>query len=84
MAIELPPLPYARELDQAEWLWDEQRRDDASDADAAVIRLQHRDGTGVIGWHRVEASRSPGVVVDEASKYVHELVPRVMARNLSS
>jgi predicted kinase len=62
----------------------EQRRNDASDADAAVIRLQHRDSTGVIGWHRVEASRSPGVVVDEASKYVHELVPRAMARNLSS
>jgi aminoglycoside phosphotransferase family enzyme/predicted kinase len=62
----------------------EQRRDDASDADAAVIRLQHRDGAGVIGWHRVEASRSPGVVVDDASKYVHELVPRVMARNLPS
>ena len=62
----------------------QQRRNDASDANAAVIRLQHRDGTGVIGWHRVEASRSLGVVVDEASKYVHELVPRAMARNLSS
>jgi predicted kinase len=61
----------------------EQRRNDASDANAAVIRLQHRDSTGVIGWHRIEASRSPGVVVDEASKYVYELVPRAMARNLS-
>jgi predicted kinase len=50
----------------------EQRRNDASDANAAVIRLQHRDGTGVIGWHRVEASRSLGIVLEEASKYVHE------------
>jgi predicted kinase len=62
----------------------EQRRDDASDADAAVIRLQHRDGTGTIGWHRVEASRSPGVVLDEALKYVHELAPGAVARNVSS
>jgi predicted kinase len=62
----------------------QQRRNDASDADAAVIRLQHRYDTGVIGWHRIEASRSLAVVLDEASKYVHELVPRVMARNLSS
>jgi predicted kinase len=54
----------------------EQRRNDASDADAAVIRLQHREGTGPIGWHRVEASRSPGVVLDEVSKYVHELAQR--------
>jgi aminoglycoside phosphotransferase family enzyme/predicted kinase len=62
----------------------EQRRDDASDANAAVIRLQHRDGSGVIGWHRVEASRSPDVVVDEASAYVHELVPRATVRHISS
>jgi aminoglycoside phosphotransferase family enzyme/predicted kinase len=49
-----------------------QRRDDASDADAAVIRRQHRDGTGVMAWHRIEASRPPGVVLDDASKYVGE------------
>ena len=48
----------------------EQRRNDASDADAVVIRRQRRDGTGVIGWRRVEASRSLDVVLDEASKYV--------------
>ena len=46
----------------------------ASDADAPVIRLQHRDGTGVMGWHRVEASQPPDVVLEDASKYVHELV----------
>jgi aminoglycoside phosphotransferase family enzyme/predicted kinase len=54
----------------------EQRRGDASDADAGVIRLQHRDGTGVMEWHRVEASRPPGVVLDDASKYVHSVVQR--------
>jgi aminoglycoside phosphotransferase family enzyme/predicted kinase len=62
----------------------EQRRTDASDANAAVIRLQHRDGTGNIWWHRIEAARSPGAVVHEASTYVRELVPRAMTRNLSS
>lgn len=62
----------------------EQRHDDASDADAAVIRLQHRDGTGVMEWHRVEASRTPGAVVDEALKRVRELAPGAMARSVSS
>ena len=52
----------------------EQRRDDASDADAAVIRLQHRDGTGVMRWRRLDASRPPGVVLGDASKYIHDLV----------
>jgi predicted kinase len=54
----------------------EQRRNDASDADAAVIRLQHREDTGVIEWHRVEASGPLDAVVDEASRYVHRAVPR--------
>ena len=54
----------------------EQRGNDVSDADAAVIRLQHRNGTGVMEWHRVEASRPLGVVRDDVSKYVHELVQR--------
>ena len=48
----------------------EQRRHDASDADGAVIRLQRRDGTGAMGWHQVEASRPPDVVLEDASKYV--------------
>ncbi len=60
----------------------EQRRHDASDADAAVIRLQHRTGTGVIRWRRLDASGSPDLVLDEASNYVHELVQR--SRNVSS
>jgi aminoglycoside phosphotransferase family enzyme/predicted kinase len=54
----------------------EQRRHDASDADAAVIRRQHRDGAGVIGWHRVEANRPLGDVLDDVSKYAQEWVPR--------
>jgi hypothetical protein len=61
-----------------------QRHNDVSDADAAVIRLQHRDGTGVMEWHRVEASRTPGAVVDEALTRVREFAPDAMARNLSS
>ena len=48
----------------------EGRRHDASDADAAVIRLQRRDGTGAMGWHPIEASRLPDVVLEDASKYV--------------
>jgi predicted kinase len=58
----------------------QQRGNDASDADAAVVRLQHRDGTGVMEWHRVEASRPLEVVTDEASTHVHRLVPRVFAQ----
>jgi predicted kinase len=58
----------------------EQRRNDASDADAAVIRLQHREGAGVIAWHRIDASRSLDVVVQEVSKQVHDSAPRAMPR----
>lgn len=50
----------------------EQRRHDASDADAAVIRLQQEGETGEIGWRRLDASRSPAVVAEEASRYVRE------------
>ena len=54
----------------------EQRRHDASDADAAVIRLQHREGAGEIRWHRVEANRPLDDVRDDVSKYVHASVRR--------
>ena len=33
----------------------EQRRNDASDADADVIRLQHAQQTGTMSWRRIEA-----------------------------
>jgi predicted kinase len=40
----------------------ERRRDDASDADAAVIRAQRAAGTGPVAWHRVDASPPPDIV----------------------
>jgi hypothetical protein len=48
----------------------EQRRNDASDADADVIRTQHRRGTGVMTWHRIGAATSSESVLDYAVKYV--------------
>jgi predicted kinase len=53
----------------------EQRRNDPSDADADVIRMQHRQGTGLMTWHRVEASRSPEIVLEYATQYVQRHVP---------
>lgn len=47
----------------------EQRRDDPSDADADVIRLQHRQPTGRMTWNPVEASASPDVVLSYATKF---------------
>ena len=54
----------------------EQRRNDASDADAEVIGRQHRDGAGEIGWHRVEADRPLDDVLDDVSKYAETSAPR--------
>ena len=50
------------------------RRNDPSDADAGVVRMQHRQGTGVMTWHRVEASRSSEIVLEYAKKYVQKHV----------
>lgn len=44
----------------------ETRRHDASDADADVVRGQLARDTGVIGWHRIDASRSPEAALAEA------------------
>ena len=52
----------------------EQRRNDASDADADVIRSQHRQGTGVMTWHRVGTGTSSEIVLDYAVKYVQRQV----------
>jgi predicted kinase len=52
----------------------EQRRDDPSDADAGVIRLQQQQGTGAMTWHRLEASSSPGTVLENAATYVQHQV----------
>jgi aminoglycoside phosphotransferase family enzyme/predicted kinase len=53
----------------------EQRRNDASDADAEVIRMQLRQGTGAMTWHRIEASRSPEVVLEHALQHLERQVP---------
>jgi predicted kinase len=50
----------------------EQRRNDPSDADAGVIRMQHRQQAGVMTWHRVEASTSSGNVLEHAERHVQE------------
>ena len=52
----------------------EQRRNDPSDADADVIRLQQQQGTGVMTWHRLEASSSPDTVLKDAAQYVQDHV----------
>jgi predicted kinase len=53
----------------------EQRQNDASDADAEVIRTQHRQGTEVMTWHRIEASRSRELVLEHAVRHLERQVP---------
>jgi uncharacterized protein len=48
----------------------EQRRHDASDANADVIRMQGRQPTGVMTWNRIEASRLPADVLEQARDYL--------------
>ncbi len=48
----------------------EQRRNDPSDANADVIRMQRRQPTGVMTWHRIEASTTPTVVLEYARQYM--------------
>jgi aminoglycoside phosphotransferase family enzyme/predicted kinase len=43
-----------------------QRRHDASDADATVLRMQQAQDAGVIAWHTIDASRSSDVVLRQA------------------
>jgi aminoglycoside phosphotransferase family enzyme/predicted kinase len=50
----------------------EQRRNDPSDANADVIRMQYRQPTGAMTWHRVEASMSTDIVLEYSTRYVHE------------
>jgi predicted kinase len=52
----------------------EQRRNDPSDADADVIRLQQQQGTGAMTWHRLEASSSPDALLKDAVQYVQDHV----------
>jgi aminoglycoside phosphotransferase family enzyme/predicted kinase len=48
----------------------EQRRDDASDATADVIRRQREEPVGAVTWHRVDASRPAAVVIECANDHV--------------
>jgi aminoglycoside phosphotransferase family enzyme/predicted kinase len=48
----------------------EQRRNDASDADAAVIRMQRAQELGDIRWHRLDASGSAESVLDRATDHL--------------
>jgi aminoglycoside phosphotransferase family enzyme/predicted kinase len=48
----------------------EQRRNDPSDANADVIRMQRRQPTGEMTWHRIDASTSPATVLEDANRYV--------------
>jgi predicted kinase len=50
----------------------EQRRNDASDADAAVIRMQRAQKTGSIEWHRLDASFPPDRVLQNATALLRE------------
>jgi uncharacterized protein len=52
----------------------EQRRNDPSDADADVIRMQRAQPTGQIGWCRLDASLPTAVVLSRATDRVREHV----------
>ena len=56
----------------------EQRRNDASDANADVIRIQLQQGTGVMTWHRVEAAPSSEIVLESTVKYIQAQLPGVL------
>jgi predicted kinase len=60
----------------------EQRRNDASDADATVVRLQRAQHTGDISWSRLDASATAASVLSSASDRVRQRlhgVPKVVA-----
>ena len=50
----------------------ERRREDASDADAAVIRMQRAQDPGPIRWHRIDASVSPSSVLESARDHLRK------------
>jgi hypothetical protein len=55
-----------------------QRRDDASDADAAVVRMQRAGDTGDIGWNRLDASARPSCVLSSALEHVRQRRPDLL------
>jgi predicted kinase len=50
----------------------ERRRNDPSDADANVIRMQSGQGAGEIGWYRIDASLAAASVLSRATDRVRE------------
>ena len=50
-----------------------ERRNDASDADATVVRNQRARGTGTVGWHRLDASAPAPSVLLAATDYFREV-----------
>ena len=50
------------------------RRNDPSDADAAVIMKQRAQPTGPVGWHRIDASPSPELVLRSATAVLRQRV----------
>jgi predicted kinase len=56
-----------------------QRTHDASDADVEVIRLQRAEETGMVNWHRVDASLSEERVLQEVKTEVEESTGRTMS-----
>jgi aminoglycoside phosphotransferase family enzyme/predicted kinase len=51
----------------------QQRRNDASDADAEVVRRQYQRRAGAMTWHPVEAASSPENVLKSAEEYVRSI-----------
>jgi uncharacterized protein len=58
----------------------EQRRLDASDADAAVIRGQLARDPGTIHWHRIDASGTPDDVLRAVADLLHERLENGVVR----
>ena len=52
----------------------EQRRNDASDADADVIRMPRREPTGAIAWQRIDASASAAAVLERATEVLRSRI----------
>lgn len=55
-----------------------QRRNDASDADATVVRLQRGQDTGDIGWHRLDATATAPSVLSLATTRIRERLRDVL------
>ena len=53
----------------------EQRRNDPSDADASVVRMQRAPPNGMVGWHRLDATIPAEIVLQRALTYLH--LPRL-------